>query len=108
MFKFFTSKLTIFIAAEECKRSILLSVGGSSTYKELRNLVQPASLKEKSYKDLVEIMKKYLNPASLKLMHRYKLFTAVLCAKDSIRTFVSQLRAIGQNCAYSNDLLSDT
>ena len=97
------------IAAEERKRSILLSVCGSATYEELRNLVQPASLKDKSYKDLVDIMKKHLNPASSKIMHRYKLFTAVRRAEDSIGTFVSQLRAIGQNCAraYSNDSLND-
>ena len=90
------------IATEEHKRSILLSACGSATYEELRNLVRPDALRDKSYTQLVQAMKKHLNPPSSKIMHRYKLFTTVRRPGDSIAKFVAQLQAIGQHCAYSD------
>ena len=95
------------ITADERKRSILLSACGSATYEELRNIVQPESLRDKSYTELVQSMKKHLNPPSSKIIHRYKLFTTVRRPGDSIATFVAQLQAIGQHCAYGDATLKD-
>ena len=90
------------ITTEERKRLILLSACGSATYEELRNLVRPDALRDKSYTQLVQAMKKHLNPPSSKIMHQYKLFTTVRQPGDSIAKFVAQLQAIGRHCTYSD------
>lgn len=72
----------------------VLTVCGPTAYEVLRNLAQPAQLKDKSYSDLVALMKKHLDPTSLCIMYRYTLFTAIRKPGESIATYVSHLQAI--------------
>ena len=98
------------IDAADKQRSILLSVCGAETFETLKNLIAPAKLKETSYNDIVAAMKKHLNPPSSKLKYRHELFTTVRKAGEPISTFVSQLQAIGQHCAYgdkTNEMIKD-
>ena len=65
------------ITAPDKKHSMLLSACGTETYKTLKNLVRPASLKDKSYNDLVTIMDT-LNPPSSSIDTSYLLPAASL------------------------------
>ena len=87
--------------------SMLLSVCGTEAYETLKNLVRPASLKDKSYGDLVAIMDTHLNPKSSKLKYRYELFTARRKPGESIAAFVTRLQSLSQHCAYKDDVIAE-
>ena len=44
------------------KKGTLLTVIGSEAYRLLRNLVAPAKPAEKTFAEIVEVLKKHLNP----------------------------------------------
>ena len=53
------------------KRVILLTVFGPMTYELLRSLKAPEKLKDKSYTDLVEAMRKHDNPKLSEMVQRH-------------------------------------
>ncbi|KAJ8023800.1 hypothetical protein HOLleu_36342 [Holothuria leucospilota] len=80
------------IEEETKKQSIFLSLIGADAYKLLRNLVSPEKPGDKTFKDLVEIMKKHQNPKPSETVQR------------------SELRALAEHCNYGttlNDMLRD-
>ena len=50
------------IQAAEKKWAVLISVMGSQAYKLLRTLIPPSMPNEKSFTQLVEVLKNYYNP----------------------------------------------
>ena len=95
------------IDSPEKKRSLLLSACGTEAYETLKNLVRPASLKDKSYTDLVAAMDAHLNPKSSKLKYRYELFTARRKPGESINAFVTRLQSLSQHCAYKDEIVAE-
>ena len=66
LFSSYTERVELFFAAndvaDEKKVAVFLSLIGSKTYSLLRNLVSPTRPQEKSYKDLVEVLKAHYEP----------------------------------------------
>ena len=58
------------------KRAILLSVVGASTYRLIRNLVAPGKPDEKTYKQLVDLVKEHQCPAPSETVQRFKFNTS--------------------------------
>ena len=54
------------------KRAVLLSSCGAKTYKLIRNLVAPGKPTDKSFAELVNIVKNHLNPQPLSIVYRFK------------------------------------
>ena len=54
------------------KRAILLSVCGAKTYKLIRNLVNPRKPPDKSFAELVTLVKNHLNPRPSSIVYRFK------------------------------------
>ena len=84
------------------KRAILLTVVGPATYKLLRNLVAPAKPDEKTYKELVEVVKEHHNPKPAEIVQRFKFNSRVQQPGESVSTFVSQLRSLAEFCNFSS------
>ena len=82
------------------KRAILLTVVGPATYKLLRNLVAPAKPDEKTYKELVEVVKEHQNPKPAEIVQRFKFNSRARQPGESVSTFVSQLRSLAEFCNY--------
>ena len=61
--------------ATEQRRAILLSVCGPTTYQLIRNLVQPDAPTDKSYADLVKLVKKHLSPKPSSIVARKQFHT---------------------------------
>ena len=57
---------------DDKKKAILLSLIGPSAYKLLRSLVSPHKPGDKTYQELVEIMKMHHNPIPLETVERHK------------------------------------
>ena len=50
------------IQASEKKRAVLISIMGSQAYKLLRTLISPSMSNDKSFAQLVEVVKNHYNP----------------------------------------------
>ena len=66
------------------KRSIFFSVLGAKTYKLVRGLTRPATPKDKTYKELTEIIKKHYVPKPSVIVQRYKFNIRVRKTGESI------------------------
>ena len=71
----YTERLVQYFAANEItdggkKRAVLLSVCGAKTYKLIRNLVNPRKPTDKSYAELVNLVKNHLNPRPSSIVYR--------------------------------------
>ena len=66
------------ITEEGTKRAVLISAMGGKGYKLMRNLISPVKPKDKSFEQLVEIMKKHFCPPPSEIVHRYKFIIIII------------------------------
>ena len=86
--------------------AILLTVCGPSTYQLLKSLLQPETPNDKSYVQLVELLKNHYSPTLSAIMQRYKFNTRVRQQGESIATYVAVLKGLGEHCG-DGDQLND-
>ncbi len=88
----------------ETRRAILLSVCGPSTYQLIRNLVSPAKTSEKTYAQLVQLVKEHQQPTPSFIVQCYNFHTRVQQLNESISDFVAQLRKLSEHCRFGDQL----
>ena len=76
------------------KRAVFLSVIGPKFYKLLSSLVALSKPGEKTYGELVKKMEEHHCPSPSEIVQCYKFHTREHRAKESIATFVAELRAL--------------
>ena len=69
---------------------------GGKAYKLMRNLISPAMPSDKSFKELVEVMKKHFCPPPSEIVQRYKFNSRSRQDGELVAVYVSELRAIAQ------------
>ena len=92
------------------KRAVLLAVVGVESYHLIRSLAAPAKPSEKSFEELVEIMKKHYNPRPSAIVQRYKFHTRIRQAGESIADYLAALRTLSEYCDFGavlDDMLRD-
>ena len=92
------------------KRSILLAVCGSSTYKLVRNLISADRLATTSFKDLVEKVREFYAPKPSVIVQRFKFNSRVRTKEESIAVYLAALRELSEFCEYGetlNEMLRD-
>ena len=94
------------IATEAKRRSTLLTVAGPEVYSLACNLVAPNKPGDKSYDDLVALIKNHYSPAPSIIVQRYKFHTRVRKQGESAANFVADLRSIAKYCEFG-DVLDD-
>ena len=89
------------------QRAILLSVCGASTYQLIRNLVAPNKPTEKTFAEIVKLVKDHHTPPPA-AMQRYT-FNKRIQKGESIAEFVAELRKLSEHCEFDNleDMLRD-
>ena len=70
--------------ANEKKVPLMLSVTGAETFRLLNDLVFPAKLKTKTFKELVECLEKRFSTPTLKIAERFKLLKRVQREDETI------------------------
>ena len=96
--------------APEKQHTMLITTCGLSTYQQLKSMVQPAKLEDKSYKDLVKVLGEHLNFKPSSIVSRYRFNTRDHRQGESISTFVAELRGLAEHCQFSstlNDMIRD-
>ncbi len=98
-----------FFAANEIEdadrqRAILISVVGASTYSLMRNLLRPEKPKDKTYPELVSLLKNHFDPKPSEIVQRYKFDSRHRQCNESVMEYVAELRRLAQDCNYGDTL----
>ena len=86
------------------KPAILLTVCGAPIYKLLRSLVDGGKVDEKSYDELVKILKSHYNPKPSTIVQRFHFNSRVRASGKSIASYVAALRELALHCEYGDKL----
>ena len=80
--------------ADERKVAVFLSVIGAKTYSLLRDLVSPASPKDKSLEHLADVLKKHFEPKPLIIAERFTFYRRNQSTSELILEYVAELRRL--------------
>ena len=111
----YTERLQLYFVANGItdatkQQAIPLSVCGSSTYQLIRDLLSPSKPTDKSFDDLVALVKEHQQPAPSFIAQRCTFNSRLQQPGVSISTFIAQLRIIAQHCKFGtvlDDMLRD-
>ncbi|XP_038590459.1 uncharacterized protein K02A2.6-like [Micropterus salmoides] len=86
------------------QKAILLSAVGSQTYSLMRNLVSPAKPGDKTFDDLVQLLKNHFNPKPSEIVQRFKFNSRNRKLGETVMEYVALLRKLAQDCNYGDKL----
>ena len=92
------------IDTEARKKDVLLTIVGSETYSLFRNLVLHAKPAHKSFDELVDVLKKHLNPKPIIIAVRYKCYQRTLRNGEALNRYLADLRKISEHCEFGQFL----
>lgn len=82
------------------KRAILLSACGQRTYKLIRNLCAPTKPKDKTFKDIVDLVKTHQHPKPSSIVERCRFNSRVRHPDESVSQFVAELKSLSEHFDY--------
>ena len=86
------------------KKAILLSSSGAKTFALFRNLLAPNSPAERTYTELIELMKTHKTPTPSIILERLKFFKRDRQENKNIATYRAELRKLSRFCDFRNNL----
>uniref|UniRef100_A0A1X7TRZ9 Retrotransposon gag domain-containing protein n=1 Tax=Amphimedon queenslandica TaxID=400682 RepID=A0A1X7TRZ9_AMPQE len=90
--------------------SMFLAVCGSTSFELAKSLVQPDTLADTSFTDILGALKNHNAPEPSPIIQRFKFNSKKHHAGESIATYIAALRAIGEHCQFGptlNDMIMD-
>ena len=89
-------RVQFFPEANEIKRekyvAVLLSTIGIRTHAILQNILAPEALRDKSFDELVDTLKRHFKPKPLVIAERFKFHRCSRAPGESVSSFVAALR----------------
>ena len=85
---------------DEIKRPILLSQVGASTYHLIKSLTAPSQPTEKTYAELVVLVRKHLEPSPTVTVQSHKFNMRVRKQGESVAEFLAALRGLSEHCEF--------
>ena len=82
------------------KRVVLLTLSGASTYKLIRNLSAPIKPAEKSFDDLVALLKSHYTPKPSVIMQRFQFHSRTQRPGETVAAFIAELRQLSEFCEF--------
>ena len=98
------------IVSEDKQRAILISVCGAETYQLLKSLLAPVKPAEKTFVQLVELMKNHLQPTPSVIVERFTFHSRSRRDGEAVAVYVAELRKLSEHCGFGdslNDMLRD-
>nr|XP_021327326.1 uncharacterized protein LOC110438662 [Danio rerio]XP_021332015.1 uncharacterized protein LOC110438662 [Danio rerio] len=92
------------IDSAEKKKAVLLSGVGASTYSLLRSLICPEKPGDKTYEELVTVLKTHYNPKPSEIVPRIKFNSRTRKNGETVADFVAELKKLAQHCEYGSTL----
>ena len=88
----------------DTRRAVLLSSCGVHTYQLIRNLVAPGKPTDKSFTEIVSLVKDHHQPRPSTIVQCYNFHTHNQKAGESISEYVAQLRKLSEFCDFKDTL----
>ncbi|XP_061564077.1 uncharacterized protein K02A2.6-like [Cololabis saira] len=85
-------------------KAILLSSVGSQTYSLMRNLVSPEKPGDKTFDQLVALLKEHYNPKPSEIVQRFMFYSRTRKPEETVLDFVAGLRKLAQDCNFGDKL----
>ena len=85
-------------------RAVLLTVFLSPTYSLIKDPLAPAKPSDKSYEELVNLVKRHYHPKLGKIVLRYKFYTYHRQDGQSASEFVADFRRLAKHCEFTDKL----
>ena len=88
----------------------MLSVCGAETYRLIRDLVAPTKPTEKTFAELVKIVKNHHQPPPSTIVQRFYFNTRIEEMEETVSEFVAGLRRLSEYCQFAatlDDMLKD-
>ena len=92
------------VTDNDLKRATFLSVIGPRTFKLLRNLITPNKPGDKSYEDLVKVLKDHFSPKQSEIVQRSKFYSRLRVPGENVSSYVAELRALADHCSFGSSL----
>ena len=107
--KTYVERLEQYFAANDVtaagkKRAILLSACGASTYQLIRSLLSPATPNDKSFAEIVAVMRDHYHPRPSIIVQRYTFNSRSRKEGESIAMYVAALKKLSTECEYGDSL----
>ncbi len=105
----YTERLQLFFVANGIddaakRRATLLTVCGPATYGLIRDLLAPDAPTDKTFEELVALVKEHQQPTPSPIVERYTFFTRVQHSGETLNEYVAQLRKIAKHCQFGDTL----
>ena len=92
------------ITDDAVKRARLLTACGKKAYTLFRSLVAPAKLNEKSFSELLEVMKSHKDPKPSKILSRFRFSKCHRGPSQTVADFIAELRRAAEHCEFGTTL----
>lgn len=105
----YSEMLEFFFQANEItdadkKKAVLLSGVGAATYSLLRSLLCPMTPGEKTYGELINVLKAHYNPKPSEIVQRFKFNSRTRKNGETVADYVAELKKLAQHCEYGATL----
>ena len=104
----YLERLTAYLDAHDItsakRSSFLVSTIGPKTYAVLRSLMAPDTPQSKSFKTLVDVLKKHYDPKPLVIAERYTFNQRNQRQGESVAEYVAELRRLATTCNFGTFL----
>ena len=74
------------------RKSVLLTVCGAQTYSLVRNLCSPLTPKDKTYEEILQLIKGHLSPEPIVIAERFKFHQRKQKDSESVHEFLASLK----------------
>ncbi|XP_043196383.1 uncharacterized protein LOC122387702 isoform X2 [Amphibalanus amphitrite] len=91
----------------EKRRAILLSAVGASTFSLLEDLIAPAAVGDKTFKELVKILVDHFEPQQSAIVSRFRFHSCTRDAGESVSSFSARLRKLAKPCKFQPGQLDE-
>ena len=103
----YTEVLGLYLDANEVadagkRRSILLTLCGAKTYSLIRDLVRPQKPTEKTYDEIVALVKAHMHPKPSEVAERFKFNLRSQNEGETVNEFVASLRRLSEHCNFGD------
>ena len=92
------------VKTDEKRRAILLSVCGAHIYQLVRSLVSPETPADKTFEEIVKLVRDHLTPPSSCIVRRFYFNSRFQKETETVGQFVAELRRLSEYCEFGGSL----
>eukprot|EP00731_Ephydatia_muelleri_P020829 Em0013g556a len=92
------------VETDEKRRAILLSVCGAHIYQLVRSLVSPEKPADKTFEEIVKLVRDHLTPPSSCIVRRFYFNSRFQKETETVGQFFAELRRLSEYCEFGGSL----